>query len=292
MAISVFHHPAFVGVCAALAGGSLAAAVAVWARTFWSELAAKFLRLPAAGKAAFVAFVAVATAVAQKPGNVATDSTDSHGLGEAVLSTDYTDLHGLGSVVLDRIDKIDRIEETETVSAETSDTLSNPVNPVKDNLRVSATPCEKSVTDDDIARGYRLAEVRTNETVSYELPTNGTVVGTWHLTDAYDAVVRVWLEEGRRKKKKEEVRNFHPCVLFRNNKTPQQPHFFLLPSYFFLPNKLPQQPHFFLLPSSLFLPNKTPQQPHFFLLPSSFFPWAVMSSPPSGRTCGGGRGRS
>ena len=194
MAISVFHHPAFVGVCAALAGGSLAAAVAFWAWPFWAELAAKFLRLPAAGKAALITFVAVATAVAQKPGNMSTDSTDSHGLGEAVLSTDYTDLHGLGTVVLDRIDKIDRIEETETVAAETSDTLSNPVNravnPVEDNLRVSATPCEKSVTDDDITRGFRLVEVRTNETVSYELPMNGAVVGTWHLTDAYDAVVR------------------------------------------------------------------------------------------------------
>ena len=77
MGVSVFHHPAFVWACAAFAAACLVAAVAVGARAFWSELAAKFLRLPAAGKAAFVAFVAVATAVAQKPGDVSTNLHES-----------------------------------------------------------------------------------------------------------------------------------------------------------------------------------------------------------------------
>ena len=52
-------------------------------------------------------------------------------------------------------------------------------------------PC--SLTTNDIARGYVLVEVRTNETVSYEMPTNGVVVGTWGKTGAYQDVVRVCL---------------------------------------------------------------------------------------------------
>jgi len=73
MGVFAFQSPLFMWGCAALAGGSLAAAVAFWAWPFWAELAARFLRMPAAGKAAFVAFVAVATAVAQKE-----EGTGSH----------------------------------------------------------------------------------------------------------------------------------------------------------------------------------------------------------------------
>jgi hypothetical protein len=49
------------------------------------------------------------------------------------------------------------------------------------------------VTTNDVSRGYALVEVRTNETVSYEMPTNGVEIGTWGKTGAYRDVVRVRL---------------------------------------------------------------------------------------------------
>ena len=41
-----------------------------------------------------------------------------------------------------------------------------------------------TVTADDIARGWRVESVATNAAVSYAMPTNGTLVGNWHVHGA------------------------------------------------------------------------------------------------------------
>ena len=56
-------------------------------------------------------------------------------------------------------------------------------------------PSSLSLSDRDISRGYRLMSVVTNEAQSYEMPPNARLVGTWHLTDAYDAVAKAGLDE-------------------------------------------------------------------------------------------------
>ena len=43
-----------------------------------------------------------------------------------------------------------------------------------------------TVVDPDVVRGYRLASVSTNDDISYAMPADGTVRGTWHLTGAYE----------------------------------------------------------------------------------------------------------
>ena len=50
---------------------------------------------------------------------------------------------------------------------------------------------ELSITD--IARGYRLESVATNDDISYAMPSNGVLRGTWHLTGAYEDVQKVSL---------------------------------------------------------------------------------------------------
>ena len=45
----------------------------------------------------------------------------------------------------------------------------------------------------DVARGYRLESVVTNDNISYAMPSNGVVRGTWHLTGAYEDVQEVSL---------------------------------------------------------------------------------------------------
>ena len=51
-----------------------------------------------------------------------------------------------------------------------------------------------TVVDPDVVRGYRLASVSTNGEISYAMPSEGVVRGTWHLTGAYEDVQRVGLE--------------------------------------------------------------------------------------------------
>ncbi len=55
------------------------------------------------------------------------------------------------------------------------------------------TPC--SLSDEDISRGYRLVSVTTNGAHSYEIPLDARTVGTWHQTDAHDAVAKASLDE-------------------------------------------------------------------------------------------------
>ena len=52
--------------------------------------------------------------------------------------------------------------------------LGNPVNPVNPVY----------TTGDDIARGWRVECAATNENISYEMPTNATLVGNWHVHGA------------------------------------------------------------------------------------------------------------
>ena len=54
-----------------------------------------------------------------------------------------------------------------------------------------------TVSVDDIVRGYRLAEVTTNATISYEMPGDAILCGNWHLRGAYDDVTRIDLEDWR-----------------------------------------------------------------------------------------------
>ena len=60
----------------------------------------------------------------------------------------------------------------------------------------TATPpllSTSSISFTDIARGYRLESVVTNDDISYAMPSEGVVRGTWHLTGAYEDVQKVSL---------------------------------------------------------------------------------------------------
>ena len=48
--------------------------------------------------------------------------------------------------------------------------------------------------DSPVHCDYKLVGVTTNEDYSYEMPPNGTLRGTWHLTGAYEAIQKVGLE--------------------------------------------------------------------------------------------------
>ena len=76
-AAPIFREPALVWACVALMCVCALAALAVWQRKFLLGLSERFLSLSPSSKAALVAAVVVATAVARKPANV---STDLHGL--------------------------------------------------------------------------------------------------------------------------------------------------------------------------------------------------------------------
>ena len=208
MVAPVLREPAFVWSCVALAGGCLAAAVAVRARKFLRELSEQFIRLPPSGKAVLAATVVVATVFAQKPTNVSTNQHESTraevtmpayppakqpegAARRGALNTEETEggRHGAGFE-----------GDVSTVASTTptnSPCLSNSVTSV---LSESNPPV---VTSNDVARGYRLETVRTNAAISYTRPTNVRLVGTWHLTDAYRG--RAWVllgEEGKGKREK------------------------------------------------------------------------------------------
>ena len=211
MVAPVLREPAFVWSCVALAGGCLAAAVAVRARKFLRELSEQFIRLPPSGKAVLAATVVVATVFAQKPTNVSTNQHESTraevtmpayppakqpegAARRGALNTEETEggRHGEGHEVLDRSDKIDRISEADASNP------SNPMNPVKEtpclpssNYSVFSVADTPPLSSNDVVRGYRLETVRTNEAISYTRPTNARLVGTWHLTDAYRGRARV-----------------------------------------------------------------------------------------------------
>ena len=47
-----------------------------------------------------------------------------------------------------------------------------------------SVPVVETVTEDDVARGWRVESVATNEPVSYTMPSNAVYVGNWHVHGA------------------------------------------------------------------------------------------------------------
>ncbi len=88
----------------------------------------------------------VATLTAQKTNNVPPDMNQPQMQQGGVFSqTGFTELTGFAG----------------------EGNLVNLVNPVQ-------------TTSDDIARGWRVECAATNENISYEMPSNGSLVGNWH----------------------------------------------------------------------------------------------------------------
>ena len=62
----------------------------------------------------------------------------------------------------------------------------NLVNPVQNNIPVQ-------ITNADISRGWRVESVTTNAAVSYEMPSNATLVGNWHKRGTFGEWMRLEL---------------------------------------------------------------------------------------------------
>ena len=204
MVAPVLRESAFVLACAALAGGCLAVAVAVWARHFLRELSEQFIRLPPTSKAVLVAAIVVATVFAQKPTSASTNQSES-----AEIEANLSEV----SATLNTEDEEDRrhgegeewwaTNQHESARIEICEDPCQSVDKNSSELRASVSPCETIVSSNDVVRGYRLETVRTNEAISYTRPANARLVGTWHLTDAYRG--RAWVllgEEGKGKREK------------------------------------------------------------------------------------------
>ena len=216
MVAPVLREPALVWSCVALAGGCLAAAVAVRARKFLRELSEQFIRLPPSGKAVLAAAVVVATVFAQKPTNVSTNQHESTQAEEGVsatpsekpaaLNTEETEVgrHGEGSEGGDpTVASTTPTNSPCLTNSVTSRPLARPSGSPSAKVP-SETLCVSSahvlsesnppvVTSNDVARGYRLETVGTNAAISYTRPMNARLVGTWHRTDAYRARARAQL---------------------------------------------------------------------------------------------------
>ena len=63
----------------------------------------------------------------------------------------------------------------------------------------SPAPVAVTVTADDVARGWRVESVSTNETMSYEMPTNAAYVGNWHVHGARSSFGRNVVDFGPRR---------------------------------------------------------------------------------------------
>ncbi len=190
MVAPFFRESAFVWACIALMGGCALTALMLRQRKFLLGLSERFVKLPPSTKAVIVTAVVVATVFAQKPVNVSTNQHESV-LVEQV-DTAHTEARSHGES-----------EEWVSTNQHESTQISIRENPCqsvdKDSseLRVSVSPCEAIVSSNDVVRGYRLETVRTNATDSFERPANARLVGTWHLTDAYEAVERAKLDGTR-----------------------------------------------------------------------------------------------
>ena len=115
--------------------------------------------------------------------------------------------HG-GTNDVDAVDGTNVVTEVsgtnEVGEAENGEAVSSPLH--KNELRrpfLSGRPSQPLTSGEDtasplsltdIARGYRLESVATNDDISYAMPSEGVVRGTWHLTGAYEDVLRVSLD--------------------------------------------------------------------------------------------------
>ncbi len=186
MVAPVFRESAFIWACVSLTVVCVLAALVVRHQKFLLGFLERFIKLPPSAKTVIVTAVVVATVFAQKPGNV---TTDSHGLAQVEqVDTAHTEArsHGEGGEWVST-----NLHESTQISIRENPCQSVDKSP--DELRASASPCEKIVSSNDVVRGYRLETVRTNKAVSYARPANARLVGTWHLTDAYRGRVKVEL---------------------------------------------------------------------------------------------------
>ena len=161
MVAPVFRESVFVWTCVALMGGCALVAFAWMSRKPLLGLMEQFLRLSPFQKTFAVLTVSfVALWAGEKQKDVSTNQHESA-----------------------RIE----IRENPCQSVDKS----------PDELRASASPCEKIVSSNDAVRGYRLETVRTNAADFSKRPTSARLVGTWHLTDAYRGRARAQLNDFR-----------------------------------------------------------------------------------------------
>ena len=167
-------------ICAA--GLSLAWPVAAQRRLV-ADAARRFVALPRLRQVALVLAVGVMTVCAQKQGTSNREQGTS-AVAEA-SGSDFNAENGDLRTETRSSSQISATSDTSKLRAKTALTST------------SANPCESvksvAITTNDLARGYAMVGVRTNETVSYAMPTNGIEVGTWCRTGAYRDVVRVAL---------------------------------------------------------------------------------------------------
>ena len=219
MVAPVFREPAFVWVCALLGIGCVLVALVLRHKKFLLGLLEQFIRLPPSAKAVLVMAVVVATVFAQKPTSV---SANQHESARAEAGVSATLAEGMPTAFDTCAEETQSVsegrsqsdgerselpararEETEggrhgegfeggdpTVASTTP--TNSPCLP-SSNYSVLSVADTSPLTSNDVARGYRLETVRTNESYSYARPVNARLVGTWHLTDAYEAVTRVQL---------------------------------------------------------------------------------------------------
>ncbi len=168
-------------ICAA--GMTLAWLVAAQ-RRLAERLARRFLALPSLQQVALVLAVGVMTASAQKQGTSNNEQGTSDGESSSLSAFSHTSkLRAKTTLTSSSANPCESAESV--VENLEQESLSNDI--------CSLFTVYYSLCSNDLARGYALVEVRTNATVSYEMPTNGTVVGTWGRTGAYQDVVRVSL---------------------------------------------------------------------------------------------------
>ena len=123
-------------------------------------------RLPRSILLGFVAAATVATLTAQKTNNVPPNMNQPQmQQGGGVSQTGFTGLAGFGEV---GENSSSWRNENSTLQLQLETPTLNPV----------------QTTLDDIARGWRVECAATNENISYEMPSNATLVGNWHVHGA------------------------------------------------------------------------------------------------------------
>ena len=135
--------------------------------------------------------VGIATASAQKSGtNVVEEASNTNDVAIEQNANGVDIVEGANYV-----DDVGGSNVTDDADGEATSSLMMTLGSINPAL-TPGEPCPR-VSPADVARGYRLDSVTTNEAISYEVPDDATEVGTWRLTGAYDDVVKVGLGEFR-----------------------------------------------------------------------------------------------
>ena len=123
-------------------------------------------RLPRSLLLGFATAAIVATLTAQKTNNVPPNMNQPQmQQGGGSFQTGFTGLTGFGEV---GENSSSWRNENSTLQLQLETPTLNPV----------------QTTSDDIARGWRVECAATNENISYEMPSNGSLVGNWHVHGA------------------------------------------------------------------------------------------------------------